>query len=71
MACVDLAYPDRRVGVEHEGDQHRTDAVQWQRDIERYERLAAAGWRMVRVTRDMLFQRPAHVARLVADAMGR
>ena len=71
VACVDLAYPDRRVGVEYEGDQHRTDAAQWQRDIERYERLAAAGWRMVRVTRDMLFPRPAHVARLVADAMGR
>lgn len=71
VACVDLAYPDRRVGVEYEGDQHRTDAAQWQRDIERYERLAVAGWRMVRVTRDMLFQRPAHVARLVADAMGR
>jgi len=71
VACVDLAYPDRRVGVEYEGDHHRTDAVQWQRDIERYERLAAAGWRMVRVTRKMLFRQPGLLVRLVEDARAR
>ncbi|MDQ1083390.1 hypothetical protein QE392_003134 [Microbacterium proteolyticum] len=68
VACIDLAYPDQRVGVEYEGDQHRTDPAQWQRDLERYERLAAAGWRTVRVTRDVLFQRPGLLVRLVADA---
>ncbi|MBN9210600.1 MAG: hypothetical protein BGO45_01280 [Microbacterium sp. 71-36] len=71
VACVDLAYPDLRVGVEYEGDQHRTDAVQWQRDLERYERLAAAGWRMIRVTREMLFRRPDLLVRLVTDARSR
>lgn len=69
VGCVDLAYPDHRVGVEYEGDQHRTDAAQWQRDIERYARLAAAGWQIVRVTRDMLFLRPELLARLVADTL--
>jgi hypothetical protein len=68
VACVDLAYPHCRVGVEYEGDQHRTDAAQWQRDIERFERLAASGWRMVRVTREMLFHRPGLLVRLVSDA---
>lgn len=71
VGCIDLAYPARRVGVEYEGDQHRTDAAQWQRDIERYERFAAAGWRMVRAARDMLFGRPGHLARLVSDALAR
>lgn len=71
VGCVDLAYPDVRVGVEYEGDQHRTDATQWQRDLERYERLAAAGWRMVRVTRAMLFERPDLLVRLVGAALSR
>jgi len=71
VACVDLAYPDLRVGVEYEGDHHRTNAAQWQRDVERYERLAAAGWRMVRVTRDMLILRPDLLVRLVNDARSR
>ncbi|MDQ1122831.1 endonuclease domain-containing protein [Microbacterium trichothecenolyticum] len=71
VGCIDLAYPDVRVGVEYEGDQHRTDPAQWQRDLERYERLAAAGWRIVRVTRAMLFRRPDLLVRLVGDARAR
>ncbi|SIR69333.1 endonuclease domain-containing protein [Microbacterium sp. RURRCA19A] len=71
VACVDLAYPDLRVGVEYEGDHHRTDAAQWQRDLERYERLTAAGWRIVRVTRDTLFHRPDLLVRLVREALSR
>ncbi|MBM3714806.1 MAG: DUF559 domain-containing protein, partial [Actinobacteria bacterium] len=69
VACVDLAYPEALVGVEYEGDQHRSDTRQWFRDIERYERLAAAGWHIVRVTNDMLFSTPETLVRLVLRAL--
>jgi hypothetical protein len=39
LARVDLAWPDHRVAVEYEGDHHRTDRAQWQRDLRRIEAL--------------------------------
>jgi very-short-patch-repair endonuclease len=47
---VDLAFPERRVAVEYQGDHHRTDRALYQQDIYRRERLAAAGWETVFVT---------------------
>ncbi|TQK19564.1 uncharacterized protein DUF559 [Microbacterium sp. SLBN-154] len=58
LGCVDLAYPELRIAIEYEGDQHRTDAAQWQRDLEKHERLTDAGWRVIRVARDQLFRYP-------------
>jgi hypothetical protein len=66
IARVDLAYPDRRVALEYEGEHHLTDLDQWTRDIHRYERLAAAGWTVIRVTRRDLQNVPALVARVRA-----
>lgn len=54
LALVDLAYPERRVGFEYEGEQHLTDPGQWARDIRRYETLADVGWRIIRVTKSDL-----------------
>jgi hypothetical protein len=69
VGCVDLAYVAQRIAIEYEGDQHRTDPVQWQRDVDKHERLADLGWRVVRVTRDQLFDEPgvlvARVRRLL------
>ena len=50
IAIADAAYPDHRVIVEVEGDQHRTDRDQWNRDIDRQADLVAAGWEVVRLT---------------------
>lgn len=46
----DLVHRELRVALEYEGDQHRTDPVQWNRDIVRHEQAVAEGWRLVRVT---------------------
>lgn len=46
---IDLLYPRWKVAVEYEGDHHRTDRAQWDRDLLRYERLVAAGWTPVRI----------------------
>lgn len=51
----DLVYRRWRVVIEYEGDGHRTSREQWQYDLARYEALADAGWRVIRVTNRDLF----------------
>ncbi len=45
----DLVYRRWRVIVEYDGDQHRTDTAQYEKDIGRIDRLIAAGWIVVRI----------------------
>ncbi|MGX1701386.1 endonuclease domain-containing protein [Microbacterium sp. NPDC055357] len=67
LGCVDAAYPAAKIAIEYEGDHHRTDPAQWQRDIEKHDDLVRAGWRVIRVTRAQLFADPAgFVARVRA-----
>jgi hypothetical protein len=64
IATVDMAYPQWKIAIEYEGA-HHGDGDQWERDIERIARLEAAGWRVIRVTRTLLFREPrALVARV-------
>ncbi|MBD3940708.1 DUF559 domain-containing protein [Microbacterium sp. NEAU-LLC] len=58
VGCVDLVYRGARIAIEYEGDQHRTDRAQWQRDLEKHERLADLGWRVVRVPSEQVFVSP-------------
>jgi hypothetical protein len=62
----DLVWRHRKVVLEYEGDQHRTDRGQFRYDIERYERFREAGWTVIRVTADDLRpeRRPALIARV-------
>ncbi|MEQ1738112.1 MAG: hypothetical protein ABL886_17130, partial [Rhodoglobus sp.] len=52
LARVDLLFRDFPVAVEYDGDQHRTDAFQWRRDVRRLGDLEDAGISVVRVTAD-------------------
>lgn len=52
----DLLYRAYRVVVEYDGEQHRTDTRQYDRDIGRLDRFAAHGWRVVRLTGRAFFQ---------------
>lgn len=49
LGRVDLAYPEAKVAVEYEGAYH-FDGVQIVQDDERYARLLAAGWQVIRVS---------------------
>ncbi len=49
LARVDLGFPERRLAVEYEGA-HHFDGTQIVRDDARIARLAAAGWRVVRLS---------------------
>lgn len=50
VARMDLAYPELQIGIEYEGDGHRTDRAQWRRDIQRQRDLEDRGWIVVRLT---------------------
>lgn len=56
---LDLAYPELRLGLDYEGDHHRSDVGQFRKDIRRREELAELDWTDIRVTADDLeyFQR--------------
>ncbi|WP_395729522.1 endonuclease domain-containing protein [Nakamurella sp.] len=46
----DMVYRRYRVIVEYDGDHHRTDTRQYDRDVGRLDLFAAHGWRVVRLT---------------------
>jgi very-short-patch-repair endonuclease len=61
VARIDMGWIDWLVGVEYDGVQHWTDPVQRRRDIDRIAELGELGWRIVRVSSDMLRYRPTTV----------
>lgn len=67
VARIDMGYQELRVGIEYDGPQHWTDPAQRDRDIDRYTALADLGWKIVRVSSDLLRYREAtFIARVVA-----
>ncbi|MFP3578710.1 hypothetical protein SB659_03880 [Arthrobacter sp. SIMBA_036] len=48
MSTPDLQYKEYKIALEYEGDHHRSDPVQWGKDIERDDRLRANGWIVLR-----------------------
>lgn len=58
IARVDMGYEEYRVGVEYDGPQHWTDPARRTADIDKYAEVGARGWRMVRVSNDLLRYRP-------------
>ncbi|TKV56788.1 hypothetical protein FDO65_18220 [Nakamurella flava] len=65
----DLVYEEFRVVVEYDGDHHRTDTLVFDRDVLRLDGLAAAGWRVVRVTGRAFFGSPAATVHRVRRAL--
>jgi len=61
---ADLAYPEPRVVLEYEGDEHRADRIRWMRDIRRRELMEDAGWRVVRVVAEDLDDPGPLIARI-------
>lgn len=68
LARVDMAYPLWRIAIEYEGTHHGSVA-QWESDIDRYARLEDAGWKVIRVTRRMLFRAPRMLHQRVGAAI--
>lgn len=71
IGFTELAYPPHRVLVEYEGDHHRTDRAQWNRDIEKHALAAAAGWAVLRITSRHLHPRADAAVHQVREALVR
>ena len=68
MGRVDLVYLAYKLIIEYEGDQHRTDRNQWNRDIDRQEDFARDHWTLIRVTSERA-RWPRQVVRGVYEAL--
>lgn len=71
LGISEMVYSLWRVAVEYEGDHHRTDTQQWNRDIDKYRAYAEAGWTPVRVTAENLYGKGPRPAVLVRAALRR
>ncbi len=66
---IDMGWDDWRVGVEYDGIQHWTDPDVRNRDIDWQAELEALGWRIVRVSADMLRYRQASIVERTRTAL--
>ncbi len=58
VARIDMGWEEWLVGVEYDGPQHWTDPQIRANDIDRTAELERRGWRLVRVSADLLRNRP-------------
>jgi hypothetical protein len=68
---IDFAYPHLLIAIEVDGYGPHSGPVQFQRDRDRQNALVAGGWTILRFTWRDVVKRPDHVARLIAEAIGR
>ncbi|MBU3994917.1 MAG: DUF559 domain-containing protein [Actinobacteria bacterium] len=65
LGCVDMVYPQYRVAIEYQGQQH---AATFAEDLERIEALRAEGWIVIQVSKVLARNSDTLVAR-VANAL--
>lgn len=65
---IDLADVARKIAIEYDGDGHFDNAAQIRRDTERRNRLIAAGWTVIVVTKHLYYKNRDELLRLVAQA---
>src|SRR5690606_32034146 len=67
LGCSELAYPELKIAIEYESDGHLT-REQLQRDIDKYQAYAEAGWRVVRLTAQHVYRDRDETVRRVRAA---
>ena len=67
LARADLYFKDYGELLEYEGDQHRTDQLQWRRDLTRTADLESEGLHVTRVNAEDLRHEAALVARIARN----
>lgn len=60
VAWVDLAYPERRIAIEYDGEEHFTPRRSM-RDTYRYTRLVDLGWRVYRYRARDVYGQPERI----------
>lgn len=69
FARVDMGYEEFKVAIECDGEQHWTDPTQRAHDIDRYAKLLARGWIVIRVSAEILRYRPHVIVERVCAAL--
>jgi hypothetical protein len=69
LARIDMGWEHWRVGVEYDGAQHWTDPCIRANDIDRTAELERRGWRIIRVSADLLRNRPDILAARIREAL--
>jgi hypothetical protein len=69
LARPDLSYPEQRIAIEYEGDQHRTDRRQWKSDKTRRRLLEDHGWLVIEVIDDDVYKTPVLTVARVRAAL--
>jgi len=69
LARIDMGWEKWRVGVEYDGSQHWTDPRIRSNDIDRTAELERRGWRIIRVSADLLRNRPDILAGRIREAL--
>lgn len=69
LARIDMGWEQWLVGVEYDGSQHWTDPRIRAGDIERTVTLERRGWRLIRVSSELLRERPHVLVARVRDAL--
>ena len=65
----DMVYPEFRTVVEYDGQHHRTNDLQYEKDSDRIQEITEEDWRVVRVLKDQLRFRPAMVLGRIRTAL--
>jgi hypothetical protein len=55
IGFTEFAYPEFNLLIEYEGDHHRTDRDQWQRDVDKHAACVDEGWEVLRLTSKHLY----------------
>lgn len=69
LARIYIGWEEWMVGVEFDGAHHWTDPAQRTRDIDRLAELEARGWKIIRVSADLLRKRPDVVVARIHRAL--
>jgi hypothetical protein len=69
LARIDIGWEQWRVGVEYDGAQHWTDPRIRTKDIDRGAELERRGWRIIRVSADLLRNRPDVLVGRIREAL--
>ena len=66
---LDLCYPELKLAIEYDGQQHLTSTSQWERDVQRRNDLVARGWVLITVTSTGIYRKPQETITRVWEAL--
>ena len=66
---IDMGWPNWKVGVEYDGEQHWSNPAIRAKDIDQQAELEALGWRTIRVSSEILRYRPYSVVERTRSAL--